>query len=132
MKTGIFIFLILLTSVSCSVLDDNCLCTDEFCYYTVTVVDTLGVPVDSLTVSIKDKNGNKLDVNQPGYIFNPGVYVVLDDSFINMFEFTERAEKVFFSATDGERIAQAEYLFNSDRCRCHVNKVSGPDTLVLK
>jgi len=132
MKTGIFIFLILLTSVSCSVLDDDCLCTDEFCYYTVTVVDTLGVPVDSLTISIKDEEGNELDVRQNNSIFGHGNYIVLDDSFTGLFASTDAHEKVFFSATDGERIAQAEYLFNTDRCRCHVNKVSGADTLVLK
>jgi hypothetical protein len=41
-------------------------------------------------------------------------------------------EKIYFSATDGSKITSGEFMFNTDECKCHINKVSGPDTLVLR
>jgi hypothetical protein len=116
----------------CSTIDEDCLCTEEYRFFLVTVVDTLGIPVDSLDVTIRDKDGDELDVAQDPYAFGPGKYTVLNDSFTQMLCSCPTAEKIYFLATDGSRIATGEYLFNTDKCRCHINKVSGPDTLVLR
>ena len=132
MKIILVSFLLLFPAVSCSVVDEDCLCTTEYRYVLVTVVDTIGVSVDSLEVTIKDKDGNKLDVKQEADVFGSGKYIVLNDSFTELFCSCTEAEKIYFSATDGNGIAAGEYLFNTDRCRCHINKVSGPDTLVLR
>lgn len=132
MKTGFAVLFISLFLISCSVLEDDCLCTTEYRYYLVTVVDTLGAPVDSLTVSVKDKNGSELNISQENQIFGSGNYIVFNDSFTSMFVSVTDTEKIIFTAADGVRNVIGEYLFDTDRCRCHINKISGPDTLVIK
>jgi hypothetical protein len=132
MKILLVSFLIVITAISCSTIDEDCLCTEEYRFFLVTVVDTLGVPIDSLTVTIRDKDGDELNVLQESHPFGPGKYTVLNDSFTQMFCSCTTPEKIYFSATDGSRIATGEYLFNTDKCRCHINKISGPDTLVIR
>ncbi|MBE0538279.1 MAG: hypothetical protein IH620_01095 [Ignavibacterium sp.] len=132
MKIILVSFLLIISAISCSIVDEDCLCTTEYRYALVTVVDTIGVPVDSLAVTIKDKDGNKLDVQQEPDIFSAGKYIVLNDSFTQMFCSCTKPEKIHFSATDGNRVTIGEFLFNTDECKCHINKVEGPDTLVLR
>ena len=132
MRTLLIPFLLVIAIASCSTVDEDCMCTEEYRFFLVTVVDTMGVPVDSLTIMIKDKDGDELDVQQQDQIFGPGKYTVLDDSFTKMFVSPAVSEKVTFTATDGTRNVTGEYLFNTDKCRCHINKVSGLDTLVLR
>lgn len=117
---------------SCSTVDRDCLCTEEYRFFLVTVVDTLGIPVDSLNVIIKDKDGDELDVQQEQYFLDEGKYTVLNDSFIHIMCACGTPQKFYFSATDGNRTATGEFMFNTDECKCHINKVSGPDTLVLR
>lgn len=132
MKQILSIVLINLFIFSCSEIDKDCLCTEEFRSYLVTVVDTLGTPVDSLDVTIKDKDGDELDVQQDQYFVNESKYTVLNDSFTHIMCSCGTPQIIYFSATDGNRIATGEFMFNTDDCKCHINKVSGPDTLVLK
>lgn len=132
MKIIIVSFLLIISIISCSTVDEDCICTTEYRYALVTVVDTIGVPVDSLVVTIKDEDGNKLDVQQEPDIFDAGKYIVLNDSFTHMFCSCTKPEKIYFSATDESRIANGEFMFNTDECKCHIIKVSGPDTLVLR
>lgn len=123
---------IALLFASCSTIDKDCLCTEEYRFFLVTVVDTLGVPVDSLTITIKDKDGDELDVQQDQYFLDEGKYTVLNDSFIHIMCSCGIPQTIYFSATDESRIANSEFMFNTDECKCHINKVSGPDTLVLR
>lgn len=132
MKFIFLVIFILLVVNSCSEVDNDCICTQEFRSYLVTVVDTLGVPVDSLTVTIKDKYDDDLDVQQEWHPFGAGKYTVLNDSFTQMFCACGTTQKIYFSATDESRIANGEFMFNTDECKCHINKVSGSDTLVLR
>lgn len=132
MKTILILFIFVIVAVSCSTVDEDCMCTMEYRYTLVTVVDTLGVPVDSLTVTIKDKDGDELDVQQESSLFGAGKYTVLTDSFTHIMCACGTPQQIYFSATDGSRIANGEFMFNTDECRCHINNVSGPDTLVLK
>lgn len=132
MKQFLTLILIILLIYSCSEVDNDCICTEEFRSYLVTVVDTLGAPINSLIVTIKDKDGDELDVVQDPHLFGAGKYTILNDSFTQMFCSCTTPEIIYFSASDGIRIAAGEYLFNTDECKCHINKVSGPDTLVLR
>lgn len=131
MKIFFVIILFSLITFSCSEIDQDCICTEEYRSYLVTIVDTLGVPVDSLNITIKDNDGDELNVLQDPHTFGAGKYTVLNDFFTEMFCACGTTQKVYFSATDGSRIAKGEFMFNADECRCHINKVSGPDTLVL-
>ncbi|MBK7229592.1 MAG: hypothetical protein IPH97_12185 [Ignavibacteriales bacterium] len=132
MKSLLSVIFILFVIFSCSEIDKDCLCTEEYRTYLVTVVDTLGVPVDSLNITIKDKDGDELDVQQEPYYLGEGKYTVLNDSFTHIMCTCGTAQAIYFSATDGSKIANGEFMFNTDDCKCHINKVSGPDTLVLK
>ena len=132
MKSLFGLILILFIVNSCSEIDKDCICTEEYRTYLVTVVDTLGVPVDSLNITIKDKDGDELDVQQEPYYLGEGKYTVLNDSFTHIMCTCGTAQAIYFSATDGSKIANGEFMFNTDDCKCHINKVSGPDTLVLK
>jgi hypothetical protein len=130
-----FIFatiLILLVVNSCSDLEEDCICTEEYRTYLVTVVDSLGFPVDSLDVAIKDKDGDELNVLQDPYYLGTGKYTVLNDSFTHIMCTCGSPQAIYFSATDGIRTANGEFSFNTDKCRCHINKISGLDTLVLR
>lgn len=132
MRTTIFFIISAIIFSSCSEIDKDCLCTEEFGSYLVTVVDTLGVPVDSLTITIKDKDGDELDVQQGQHFLDEGKYTVLNDSFIHIMCSCGTPQTIYFSATDESRVANGEFMFNTDECECHINKVSGPDTLVLR
>jgi hypothetical protein len=132
MKNLLILFLSVIIFISCSTVDEDCMCTEEYRFYLVTVVDTLGIPVDSLEVTIRDKDGDELNVLQDPHPFGAGKYTVLNDSFTDMFCACGTTQKIHFSVTDENRIANGEFMFNTDECKCHINKVSGPDTLVLR
>ena len=132
MKLSVLTGLILVFVYSCSEIEKDCMCTQEFRGYAVVVTDTLGVPADSLSVTIKDQNGNILDVEQEQFDPEDGKYTVLTDSFTQLFCTCETPGKIYFSATDGNRTAYGEFMFNTDECKCHINKVSGPDTLIIR
>lgn len=124
--------MILIFIASCSTIEKNCICTEVFVTSMVLIIDSTGVPVDSLNITIKDKDGNKLNIEQDFYAFVPGRYIVLNDGYLNKLCGQLIPQKFFFSATNGNKTVSAEYLFNTDDCCCHINKVEGPDTLVLK
>jgi hypothetical protein len=85
MKILFLLFLLIIATVSCSTVDEDCMCTEEYRFFLVTVVDSLGIPVDSLDVTIRDKDGGELDVLQESHLFGPGKYTVLNDSYTQMF-----------------------------------------------
>lgn len=132
MKFIVATIFILFVVNSCSDLEEDCICTEEYRTYLVTVVDTLGFSVDSLDVAIKDKDGDELNVQQDPYYLGTGKYTVLNDSFTHIMCTCGTPQTIYFSATDGIRTANGEFSFNTDKCRCHINKISGPDTLVLR
>lgn len=132
MKSLLPVIFILFVIFSCSEIDKDCICTEEYRTYLVTVVDTLGIPVDSLNITIKDKDGDELDVQQEPYYLGEGKYTVLNDSFTHIMCACGTPQAIYFSATDRIRTANGEFLFSTDECKCHINKVSGPDTLVLR
>lgn len=132
MKSFLILVFTTLLIFSCSEIDKDCICTDEYRTYLVTVVDTLGVPVDSLSVTIRDKDGDELDVHQDLFYLDEGKYTVLTDAFTYIMCICGTPQAIYFSATDGIRVTNGEFMFNTDECKCHINKVSGPDTLVIR
>ena len=130
-------FILLITSLplilwnQCSDEPNDCVCTEEFRMYLVTVIDTLGNPVDSLLTTITNDRGK--EYNFEGYTpppFIQGAYFVMTDGYQD--DFGRGAGKIFFKGAKNNLEVTGKYLFNTDKCRCHVYKVSGPDTLILK
>lgn len=124
---GLFL---LMASTACTITEKSCICTAEFASVTVTVVDSVGNPVDSLNVSIRDERGNSIEPLEKQFPFFSGVYVVIDDSYTQAL--TTTPIKLIFTVSDSTRSATGDIFVNTDDCNCHVNKVMGPDSLVLR
>jgi len=133
MKCPIFILftLSIILFTNCSDEQPDCLCTTEFRMYFVAVIDTLGNPVDSLQTKITNSKGKEFafDNHYPPPNMS-GIYFIMSDGY--QYDFTTRPEKILFRGNKNSLGVTAEFFFNTDKCRCHVHKVSGPDTLVLK
>ena len=115
----------------CSDEQCNYLCTTEFRMYLVTVIDTLGNPVDSLQTKVTNSRRKEFYFDELSSPPNSvGTYLVMTDRYKK--DFTTRPERVIFTGNKNNHDVTAEFFFNTDECRCHVYKVSGPDTLVLK
>ncbi len=122
-----FIALLLLFP-SCSDIND-CACTMEFRYITVLVVDEMNQPVTGLITTVKDESGKTFEFIQDPFFFQ-GFYIVMDDNYTR--EFSPIPKLILFTGLKDSLIVTAEFLINTDDCFCHIEKVSGPDTLVLR
>jgi hypothetical protein len=115
--------------------DDECeagACTMEFRTFSVAVVNDAGEPVAGLEpVVTLVRTGAELDFSNagPGDPEN-GVYMVMTDGHGALIEQDEEA--VRFTATTGGLSATGDFAFGMTMCRCHVEQVSGPDTLVMR
>lgn len=115
----------------CSEEPEECLCTEEFRMYLVTIVDSLGNPVDSVHTIITNELGNVYDFS----VYSPppftrGAYIVMTDGYEK--DFLRGPKKIFFVGRKDSKETYGEYLFRTDKCFCHVYKNSGPDTLIIK
>jgi hypothetical protein len=117
--------------LNCTDNQTDCICTTEFRTYLVTVIDTLGNPVDSLQTRITNSRGKQFSFD--GLSLPPnmnGAYFVMTDGYQQ--DFTTRPEKITFTANKNSTEVTGDFYFNTDECGCHVQKVQGPDTLVFK
>lgn len=123
-------FLLILSLSSCFDEEPDCVCSLEFRMYLVTVIDSLGNPVDSLQTTVTNSTGKEFNFDELTPPPNmPGVYFVMTDGYQN--EFTTKPEKILFKGTKGGKEVAGEFYFNTDDCYCHVYKIAGPDTLIL-
>ena len=107
-----------------------CACTLEFRFFTVTAVDAAGEPAEGVSIAVRRvSDGAVLTVNS-SLEQGPSVYVILTDG--NIDDVSEAGTTVEVVGTLGDTGFTAEYAFDRDACRCHVNKVSGPDTVQLE
>ncbi len=116
---------------SCDAFSDlkNCICTEEFKVYTVKVIDRNKRPLDSLRVRIYNPStGRDFDIEQTYAPYESGVYVVMTDAYTHSLQ--EGGEAVIFEAENDTLSASGQFYFTTDDCRCHVEKISGPDTLM--
>ena len=103
-------------------------CTDLFAFITAIAVDTSGKPVTGLAVSdTVTRTGHGFDVAQQAY--GPdGTVTIFSDS--NLGDVRESGDAVRVTGIVGAARFAADYVFGSDGC--HVRKVSGPDTVVVR
>jgi hypothetical protein len=79
-------FLPILLLYNCDDEYPDCVRTEEFRMYLVTVVDSLGNPIDSLITTITNDRGKEYRFEwftQPPFV--PGVYFVMTDGYQNDF-----------------------------------------------
>lgn len=124
----IFLFLVL-TIVACDKsVNNDFACTEEFRGYRAVVVDQNGNLVTDLKVSFSDWKG---DVTELPNSFDPffNSYEIMTDNYTNLM--SENPTPFYVKFTKGDLYYEQLYYFNTDKCKCHVNKTSGPDTVII-
>lgn len=122
--------LVLLGIVGC--LDDDFSpyyppCTAQFVSVEFAVVDDSGAPVSDVSIRVElARTGEVLDVDQDRP--QEGMYKVVDDSHRMYIGFLP--ERCIVTGTKDTRGFSAEFVIEGGRC--HVHKVSGPESVVLE
>ncbi len=107
-----------------------CACTLEFRFFTVTVMDATGQPAEGVTISVRRVSDGAVLTENSSLDQGPGVYVILSDG--NIDDVSDTGTTVEVVGTLGDMGFRAEYVFGRDVCQCHVNKISGPDSVQLE
>lgn len=108
----------------------NCACTEEFRAYLVTVLDDAMQPANGVTLTrVNLRTGKVLEPTWLG-MPTPGAYVVADDGLID--EFSSAGDTVRVTFSQGGSSFTTDFKFSvSAPCFCHVEKIFGPDTVVM-
>lgn len=117
--------------LTCSTTTDGaCACTEEFRTFAVTVLDDAMQPAEDLTLTRTNlRTGRILEPRWLGML-TPGTYLVVDDSDLD--EFSSRGDVVRVVGTGPAGSFSADFVFRVlEPCRCHVELVAGPDTVVI-
>lgn len=105
------------------------MCTDVFVSVGVTVVDQNNRVVDSLIVTVKNRNTGKVydfygETREYG-----GGYIVMTDEYTK--DFSTIPQAIVFTGKKGNAEVSADFSIATDECKCHVGKFAGPDTLKM-
>lgn len=131
MKRLTWVVGVLLGAAGCADLFTNCVCTQEFRTYSLTIVDSLGAAIPDVEVTVRNlRSGRTLVPLNGGVPGTPGTYVIADDSMRD--EFTRGGDDVRVTGEKGGLQVQVPFRFAVDECKCHVIKLSGPDSVVMK
>lgn len=125
----IYSFLISVFFLGCSNQSEGltCICTTEFREIRVLVLDNKNNPVRNAKATATVLSSN-YQINSTDDLYFPGYYIVATDEIVNKML---KIEKVLFKCVLDTSSVSAEYFIATDNCRCHVTKISGPDTLKL-
>lgn len=125
----LFLVAVLTMGTSCGdeVVTEQTPCSTDSVRYQVFVVDQNNKPVDSLAITIRvfARDGTREYTPPPPANAPPGTYPLLDDSFLAIIDGS--LTRVSFSGHRPRVAAFGDYWFLSDKC--HISKVSGPDTI---
>jgi hypothetical protein len=106
----------------------NCTgCTDEFRAVVVHVTDAAGNPIAGLQPTWT-LDGHTVTIDQEGAPDDPGGYTVITDAELHLIGDTA---EVTFDVSSAQGSASATFEISTEPCHCHINKVTGPATLVL-
>jgi hypothetical protein len=129
MKARRWLLMPLLLAAACDDDDDREACTAEFRTATVFVADANAEPVVEATVqTVLVRTGEVVPVTSIIDLL-PGFHVILDDGAIPLIESDVEQFRVTAARAGGSPV-EAVYGFSAPN-DCHIEKVSGPDTLVV-
>jgi hypothetical protein len=98
------------------------------------IADSSHRPIDSLVTWVTDKKSLVVYRTDSSHVrgvsFDPGRYVVLTDGETKYFG--SIPETVMFHASDREHNIAESFAFYVDDCRCHLAKLSGPDSIIVR
>ena len=119
------------TGQACTDPVQQCVCTEDFRVYPVTVVDIAGQPVsDVALIRTHVLTGTVLEPTWLGMLAS-GIYIVADDGLIDLF--SSEGDVVRVTGGNGSASFQADFVFAvPDPCRCHVEQRAGLDTVVVQ
>jgi hypothetical protein len=104
-------------------------CTREFRVFTVLVLDDASQPVTDADLTVTNRRtGRRLQSGWLG-LLAPGYYTVADDAMLS--EFSAAGDSVRVVGTSPAGSFSADFLFQPDACACHLQRVAGPDTIVV-
>jgi len=130
MKYAALIFVMSILVCSCASIvnqDSGCMCTEVFVTVGVTVVDQNNRVVDSLIVTVKNRNTGKVYDFYGETKDYGGGYLVMTDEYTK--DFSTIPQTIVFTGHKGNTYISADFSIVTDECKCHVGKSSGPDTL---
>ena len=103
-------------------------CTESFASASAFVVDSLGAPAGTAVItSVLLRTGDTLAITSL-IDHVPGAYTIVDDASVHLIRTT--GDSILVRAVQGAATAEAIFVFDAPG-GCHINRVSGPDTLVL-
>lgn len=119
--------LLVITFAGCDSQDPgDCVCTEMFASVGVYVVDANGTAVDSMRVTVTvPRTGDTLAFD--GFPHESGYYVVADDRLTK--SIPSGGEWMVMEGKKDMTGFQQSFLIGTDPCRCHVEKIFGPDTI---
>lgn len=107
---------------------EGCFCDSSFRIAVVTVVDTSGAPVVGVALTVTrvatEENLEFAPTDLPN-----GVYIIIDDGFVGAIEMAGETFNVV--GRKDNAVFMQDYVFGTDACRCHLTRISGPDSIVM-
>ena len=132
--TCLLAFILACVSFSCVKDFFGCVCTTEFRGYAVHIATADRQPIDSLVTRVTNTQSTIVYRSESstsgGWYGTLGSYVVLTDAEKNYF--TTVPDTVVFHASNREHAITETFTFAQDDCRCHLHKVSGPDSIIVR
>ena len=118
----VFLFLPIIFG-ACSEEGFDCnVCGDPDNAFYVTIVDTLGRPVNNLNIIVKDECGNVLNVPQNPIAASTGKYTIVDDELLDLQSLLQKCgNDILFSASTGTKTLDKTFTFNINNggtCYC--------------
>jgi hypothetical protein len=107
----------------------GCACTEEFRVFTLAVLDDAAQPVPDADLTITNlRTGRTLQSGWLGDLV-PGHYAIVDDAMLD--EFSGAGDPVRVRGQSPAGSFTAEFVFGPDDCRCHLQRIAGPDTVMV-
>ena len=119
-----------LLASACIINDDKpeCVCRLKFESISVYIVDFNGKPLTNFTLTIgNERTAEHYDVKQPNH--DGGLYTVINDSF--KWRLEASGDPIFVYGEQGDTRFIADFTIGTDDCVCHVQKIAGPDTIMV-
>jgi hypothetical protein len=130
MKLFLVVFIALLFLAGCKEYNKiDCLCTQEFRMITVEITDSLNRPLTNLQTRTINMYGKTIIPLYKKLDFQPNLYVIADDSNLN--SLTTLPTAFVFIVTDSVKSNSYNYVLNTDDCKCHINKIEGPQKIIF-
>jgi hypothetical protein len=114
---------------------EDCLCTTEFAQVTIAALDSRGRPVSDIKLDITmTRTGHKIDTSLLYHDPHAGEYAIFNDAFRALIDPTLRDTGDEIRVVGWRDVIAFDRSFMigvPGRCRCHVKKFSGPDTVFV-